>query len=220
MITRIPEPALIENKNEIDSWAMINRNLVNTSFSEWFKFRKNKEGIIVNLGCGVANLEVTLLDVIDDLHFLSVDGSKGMIETARQTIKSNGIEDYVTLKNIMIEDVGYVENCNTVISHGVLHHFEDPTVFWNSASKIPEAGGIIMVMDLLRPNTEEELENIVAEWGQDNEEYIDSLRRSLYAAFTEQEVREQLTNLEMEHEVLTFEGADSGNLMMISAKVK
>jgi len=56
--------------------------------------------------------------------------------------------------------------------------------------------------------------------GSRQREYIDSLRRSLYAAFTEQEVREQLTNLEMEHEVLTFEGADSGNLMMISAKVK
>lgn len=219
-LPRVPEPALIEDHNEIDSWAEINRNFIHTAFVEWFKFRKDKSGIIVNLGCGTANLEVALLDQMHDLKFLSVDGSKGMIESAKQTIKNNGIEDNVTLKHCMIEDVGYIDECKTVISHGVLHHFTDPYKFWNAAKIIPKSEGKIMVMDLIRPDTQDELNEIVSSWGQNNDEYIDSLRRSLHAAFTEEEVCEQLTNLNLDHEVLSFKGVNNGNLMLIAATIK
>lgn len=219
-LPRVPETALIEDKEEINSWNIINRTLIDTSFAEWFKFRKDKSGTIVNLGCGIANLEIALLDQIYDLKFLSVDGSAGMIEVAKQNIHNNGLDDNVTLKNCMIEDVGHIPDCKTVISHGVLHHFEDPYQFWNAAIKIPKSGGILMIMDLIRPNTDEEVEEIISEWGQNNSEYIDSLRRSLHAAFTEDEIKEQLNSLGLEHQVLSFSGPDAGNLMMISVTTK
>jgi 2-polyprenyl-3-methyl-5-hydroxy-6-metoxy-1,4-benzoquinol methylase len=82
---------------------------------------------------------------------------------------------------------------DVILSSSLLHHLTDPQALWTTVRQHARRGTLVFVVDLFRPNTRYEAEALTAKYAGGEP---DVLRRdffnSLLAAFTIEEVREQL----------------------------
>ena len=84
---------------------------------------------------------------------------------------------------------------DAVLSKDLLHHLPDPQILWNEVKRVGRPGAAVYVMDLVRPDSEDAAQAMVKE-GAGSEDPI--LQRDFYnsllAAFTLEEVRQQIRN--------------------------
>ena len=87
---------------------------------------------------------------------------------------------------------------DAVLSKDLLHHLPDPQVLWNEVKRVGRPGAAVYVMDLVRPESPEAARAMVQD-GAGSEDPI--LQRDFYnsllAAFTLEEVRQQLRDAEL-----------------------
>src|SRR6185503_20637992 len=80
-----------------------------------------------------------------------------------------------------------------VISNSLLHHLHDPSILWDSVRKFAAPGAPIYIMDLLRPDSDAEVERLVETYaGKEPEVLKRDFHNSLKAAFTVPEINDQL----------------------------
>jgi 2-polyprenyl-3-methyl-5-hydroxy-6-metoxy-1,4-benzoquinol methylase len=220
MIDRICESQLMEKEEQVISWNNAHRHYIVRGFVEWFRYRKDKSGIIVDAGCGTGLLGVELLSEFPELKIKAYDGSELMIKYANENIKKNNLENSYEASLSMIEDIGPIDDCKTIISMGVLHHYEDPMIFWNSLKSISsKPGSVWMIIDLVRPESRDELNEILYTIEtKSSSTYIDDLKKSLYAAFSKQEVEDQLSSLGLPYRITKNINPIAGELMLIQVR--
>jgi 2-polyprenyl-3-methyl-5-hydroxy-6-metoxy-1,4-benzoquinol methylase len=145
-----------------------------------------------------------------------------MIELAQKNLEDANLTESVKLQNVMIQDVGPIPDVKTVISLGVLHHFENPNEFWESIIRITDGTpSVAMVLDLVRPEEEWVIDELEALFKDTHPElYVQDTLNSLRAAFTEEEVRNQLSQLELNHDIkVHINPATGAELMLIQVKL-
>lgn len=87
---------------------------------------------------------------------------------------------------------------DAIISHSLLHHLQRPNLLWRSLKKAGRPGAIICMMDLRRPESEARAEEIVSCHSDQQPELLkQDFFNSLLAAFTIEEVQEQLRAAEL-----------------------
>ena len=79
-----------------------------------------------------------------------------------------------------------------MISNSLLHHLHDPMVLWRAVAEAARPGTPVFVADLARPEDEASVDALVADMADEPEVLQRDFRASLHAAFTPDEVREQL----------------------------
>ena len=157
-------------------------------------------GLIADLGCGPAQIDKVLCDNFSNITIDAYDGSSIMLDIAREHI---GNHDRINLINSRFEEID--QSYDTIISVNTLHHTRDPKSFWNIVSNISNKDAKIFVLDLCRPEFAEDIPNIV-ESTTDNcpDIFKEDYRNSLAAAFTEDEVRQQVQGLGLTVETIEF----------------
>jgi hypothetical protein len=73
-----------------------------------------------------------------------------------------------------------------------LHHFHNPLDFWNSIKRI--APRDVFILDFLRPESEEQLQETIAHRDYLDEHFKTDFENSLRACFTVEEIRQQLVD--------------------------
>ena len=87
------------------------------------------------------------------------------------------------------------QSFDAVLSKDLLHHLPDPMVLWREVRRLGRPGAAIYVMDLLRPDTEEDARAMVKEGaGSEHPILQRDFYQSLLAAFTMDEVRAQVAS--------------------------
>lgn len=218
---RIPEKSLMTEDDQVEAWNSAHRKFTIDGFVEWFKFRKNKTGLILDIGCGTAQLGLALLNEFKDIKIKGYDGSPTMVNRARKNIEDKGVTECIDIECCMIEDIPQVPDCTTIISLGVLHHFDDPMVFWKSLDRISPEGSVWMILDIVRPKDENELSTIIDEvksMNHTNELYLADLENSLRSAFTVDEIRSQLSELGLNFGIEEHFNPIAGEILMIQVK--
>ena len=80
-----------------------------------------------------------------------------------------------------------------VLSNSLLHHLHDPQVLWSAVREAAAPGAAVYVTDLRRPADEAELRRLIETYGANGPAVLQrDFAASLRAAFTVQEVRDQL----------------------------
>ena len=136
-------------------------------------------------------------------HITAVDGSLEMLKLAEQAVRSAGFEGRIVLEHTripsrLLPDLSF----DAVLSKDMLHHLPDPNVLWNEAKRVVKPGGIICVMDLVRPGSPEAAMAIVESVTPHEHPLLkQDFYNSLCAAFTLEEVRDQLRNAHLPLEV-------------------
>lgn len=195
---RIPEPELMDDPRNVAAYA--GPYLDNGYWLFIQRFRKYFPGIIsggtiLDLGCGPAGIPLRLAKLLPRCEIHGVDGSLHMLESGREALLREGLEDRVRLfHGLLPEDFPLAyERYEVIISNSFLHHLADPMVLWKSVRKYGLPHAAVLIVDLLRPANEQSAECVV-------DSYVPGappmLRRdmllSLQAAYTLDEISAQL----------------------------
>lgn len=182
---RIVEPELMIDPAQVQSYYKNDRSQIKHLFKvAYLTVKKQVPATMVDLGCGPGDLTEEMASIHPTTQITGVDNSAEMLalttdhDNVRYTLQS-------------ITDV--TEHYERVISSLTLHHFHDPMQFWNSIKRI--APKDVFVLDFIRPETEEELQEIL----EFREPYLDDLFRqdfenSLRACFTIKELEQQVAD--------------------------
>lgn len=196
---RIPEPVLMIDVKQCQTFSSSNREYVRNLFIELLTSRYQLQGTILNLGCGPCDFDVALCKTNSKINIISVDGSPAMVNIAQEKIK-----DYpITLVCDFFNNITY--QADMTISSLTLHHQLEPISFWESVKANTKNNGYVFVMDMIRPTDYEQIDSIVNKLaGSEDELFKTDFKNSLAASFTVNEIKQQLrdTNLNLDVEVV------------------
>ena len=200
MMTRVLEPELMDDPEQAIAYARANFEAENQSFVDRFRetFPDVVEGHVVDLGCGPADIPLRLLRALPGCRVTAVDASPAMIRLASEAVEQAGYGDRIALSCERLQSFALPEPADAVISNSLVHHLPNPLQFWYAVRQLVKPGGAVLVMDLLRPDTEEEARQIVDRYAADESPILRrDFLNSLQAAFTEDEVAAQLAQMNL-----------------------
>ncbi len=195
---RILEPELMDDPDQADAYAGPDLNNVFWLFVQFFhKYFPNfiPDDAILDLGCGPGAIPLRLAKIFPDCELHCVDGAIRMLEKGKEAALRESLENQVLFfHGILPDKLSLPRDCySVIISNSFLHHLADPMILWDAIHKYCRPNAAILVMDLLRPDSEENARLIVDKYVPNSQP---SLRRdmllSLGAAFTLDEIAAQL----------------------------
>ncbi len=193
---RTPEPEeLMDEADQALAYAEADFSASNELFVELFAQVQGNEfkGRMLDLGCGPADIPLRFARRYPQARIDALDGAPAMLELAGQAIANEHLESRIQLHCQYLPATNLQREYDAVVSNSLLHHLKDPLDLWRSIGACILPGGRVLVMDLLRPESPEQADALVAEYAQDAPEVLRrDFHASLHAAYTLDEIREQL----------------------------
>ena len=198
---RILEPELMDDEQQSVAYAQANFSTSNQLFVDSlvrdFPTRLRE---VLDIGCGPADVVIRLARAAPQATITALDGSAPMIALARDATRAAGLDDRIVLLHTRIPGPPpAARSFDAVLSKDLLHHLPDPRVLWTEVKRVGRPGAAVYVMDLVRPDSEETAQAMVQD-GAGSEDPI--LQRDFYnsllAAFSLDEVRQQLRDADLE----------------------
>ena len=202
---RTLEPEIMDKEENVLAYAKADFSSVNQKFVDDLIRKYPHIKIILDLGCGPADIPIRLAQSLPKVHITAIDASKKMIESAKDAVTKAKLNNHITLIQAYLPELPFKpKTFDAVISNSILHHLPNPVVLWEEIKKLGKSGGVVFVMDLLRPASPKKAKEIVEQYsGNEHPVLKEDFYNSLLAAFTLDEIKEQLkkanlTNLNAE----------------------
>lgn len=194
---RIPEPELMDNDAQARAYAEADFEEPHALFVRlWSECWGDVEADykIVDLGCGPADITVRFAERYPGVLIDGVDGSAAMLKYGHERVISHRLESRVRLIHGRLPDAGLADHAyDAVISNSLLHHLADPSVLWRSIRACARHDAPVLVMDLMRPDSESQARVLVDRHAADAPPVLrHDFYHSLCAAYRPEEVRAQL----------------------------
>jgi ubiquinone/menaquinone biosynthesis C-methylase UbiE len=192
-VIRIPETELMINENQALSYANAdftesNNIFINTTF-KYVEINPNSQ--LLDVGCGDGEIPLTIFKK-SQCHMTAIDGSQAMLDQFMIKMKKNNIKNISLHKNLIDHTLFPGKTFNIILCNSVLHHISDITLFWKTLFRLTKKKGVICLMDLIRPNSDKELMALLSKYGGNDHVLLEDFKNSLKAAYTINEVTEQL----------------------------
>ncbi len=185
---RIVEPEIMTGAQQARSYHQNDRNQIKHLFKISYQTaKKTAPATLVDLGCGPGDLTYEIAEFHPNTKVTGIDNSSEMLSFAKT-------RDNLEFKQMPITEV--TENYARVISSLTLHHFHNPLDFWNSIKRI--APRDVFILDFLRPESEEQLQETIAYREYLDEDFKKDFENSLRACFTVDEIRQQLAECNLD----------------------
>ncbi|RKZ38009.1 MAG: SAM-dependent methyltransferase [Gammaproteobacteria bacterium] len=197
---RVPEPELMDEAEQARAYAEADFSEPNTLFLDLFRTHFTdlaEQGAALDLGCGPADISVRFAAEHPRWTVDAVDGAENMLVFARDAVVAAGLEDRVRPLQGFLPSAAFPRaSYEAILCNSLLHHLNDPLDLWRTIMAAAAPGAAVLVMDLLRPMNEREVDHLVATHAADAPLVLQrDFRCSLFAAYREQEVRDQLNSL-------------------------
>ena len=193
---RIVEPELMEDLEQALAYARADFADVNQGFVDRVltMFADLRTGHVIDLGCGPADIPIRLARALPEIRITAVDGSEAMLGFARQAVAEAGLNERIRLLHARVPNLPLPPHSfDVVISNSLLHHLPEPSVFWSELVRLGKRGAAVLIMDLFRfPSPEEARAYVERAAGSEAPVLKEDFYHSLLAAFTLEEIREQL----------------------------
>ena len=191
---RTLEPEIMNKEENVLAYSRADFSLVNQKFADDLAKKYPYIKIILDLGCGPADIPIRLAQLLPKVHITAIDASKKMIESAKVAVTKSRLNNHITLIVAHLPGLPFKSKTfDAIISNSILHHLPNPNVLWEEIKKLGKSRGVVFVMDLLRPDSPAKAKEIVKQYSE-NEDYVlkEDFYNSLLAAFTLDEIKEQL----------------------------
>jgi cyclopropane fatty-acyl-phospholipid synthase-like methyltransferase len=173
-----------ESKNNNDL-----RNLVLSVLGNFDYFAPDKK--IADLGCGPGLIDILLCEKHKDIAIDAFDASEQMLSLARSNIEKNGLSDRINLNCQRIQDIN--DRYDVLLSISTLHHFHDPSTFWNKLKDISNKNSKLVLFDFVRPNSTGPVINLInTVLNLEHTVFKHDVYNSFLASFTLDELKEQI----------------------------
>jgi ubiquinone/menaquinone biosynthesis C-methylase UbiE len=193
---RVLEPEIMDGEAEAAAYARADFSDSNQAYvADVMRSFPDRLGNVVDLGCGPGDIAIHLSRASATTRITGVDGSPAMLAIARAALQSAGLESRVSFLDGRLPGVALAAGSfDLVLSKDMLHHLPDPQVLWNEVRRLGRPGAAVCVVDLSRPATATAAHEIVERVAGSEHPLLKSdFYNSLCAAFTAQEVRDQLS---------------------------
>ncbi len=173
---------------------------VNRKFVDDLLAAGNIAGDILDLGTGTALIPVELCKRVEDCRVMASDASYHMLDLARYHLEIASLTDRIQLDMADAKQMPYADEMfDIVISNSIVHHIAEPAAVLQAAVRVTKPGGLLFFRDLMRPETEDQLDQLVETYsGQESEHAQQLFRDSLHAALNLDEMRQIVTQLGFE----------------------
>ncbi len=194
---RIPEPELMDDEEQARAYAEADFSEANSLFVELYQqsfSARSLTGRVLDLGCGPADIPLRLARLHGRAGFDVLDGSQAMLQHARQAWGAAGLMDRVALMQGVLPEVSLpADHYQAILSNSLLPHLPIPSVLWQTIRTCARQGAPVLVMDLMRPESEQMVDALVATYAAGAPDVLRrDFRASLFAAYGPDEVRGQL----------------------------
>ena len=203
---RVLEPELMDDERQSIAYARADFGTSNQLFVDSL-LREFPDHLhtAVDIGCGPADVIIRLARAVPGIHVTAIDGSAPMIALAIEAVRAAGLETRITLVHGRVPVVPLPDRrYDAILSKDLLHHVPLPATLWNEIARLGRPGAAVYVMDLIRPPTREDARRIVERVAAREDPILrEDFYNSLCAAFTIDELREQLRTSGLDLEVVT-----------------
>ena len=202
MIERVPEPQLMDSEEQVRAYAQADFEAPHQEFTDslvsWLG--ATSAGRAIDLGCGPGDITRRVAMSLQDWSIHGIDGGRNMLERALESTRAADLADRVSFSHHLLPEPDLpVGNADLVFSNSLLHHLEIPGVLWDTVRQVGAPGCAVYIMDLRRPASRDDAQALVhAYCGQEPEVLQADFFNSLLAAYTEDEVRGQLSSAGLE----------------------
>jgi trans-aconitate methyltransferase len=196
---RILEPELMADSQQARAYAAADFEQAHSRYVMLFQDKfpdVPNEAQVLDIGCGPCDVTFRFARAFPRWRIDAVDGSPGMLALAREAVAQTpdlaGRIRFVegVIPEAKLPEVAY----DVIFSSSLLHHLPGGQALWQMVMTYARPGTIVFVADLRRPASREQAQQFVQKYS-GNEPAV--LRRDFYnsllAAFTPEEVCEQLT---------------------------
>jgi ubiquinone/menaquinone biosynthesis C-methylase UbiE len=197
MLSRVLEPEVMDSPEEARAYDAMDHAGVNRVFVADFLAVWDDRGPILDVGTGPAQLAVELCRQAGTARVTGVDLSEAMLEVARSNIRQALLEDRIEVRRCDAKQLPFADGSfGAVISNSIVHHIPDPKVVLAEMVRVAAPGGRLFVRDLLRPQDEGRLRQLVAAYTAGaNDRQRQLFADSLHAALTLAEIRDLVVAL-------------------------
>ncbi|MCA8982826.1 MAG: class I SAM-dependent methyltransferase [Planctomycetaceae bacterium] len=194
MLPRVLEPEVMDDEAEVAEYDAMPHDDVNARFVEDFLVRFPPGAIatatVLDLGTGTALIPLLLLQREPGLRVTAVDRSAAMLRMAARHACRFGQQERLDLVEADVCRLPFADRSfDMVLSNSLLHHLPEPVRCLREAARVLRPGGMLFLRDLFRPETDADVERLVAlHAGRETEAQRQLLRQSLHAALTVPEI--------------------------------
>jgi SAM-dependent methyltransferase len=215
---RILEPELMTEEEQARAYAEADFQETHQLYPELFAAvypARPSAALVLDLGCGPADVTLRFARANPGYRFHAVDGSKAMLKYARRALRRNArLSARIRLIEGYIPGVRLPErNYDVILSNNLLHHLHEPRVLWQTIRKFSRRGTRVFVTDLFRPDHAAKARAMVRRYsGSEPRILRRDFLNSLLAAFTPMEIRRQLKQEKLDR--LTVKTIDDRHLII------
>lgn len=199
---RIPEPELMNGPEQARAYAEADFSEPHNHFIQLFDqtfAEQAVNGFVLDLGCGPADISIRFARQFPETIIHGLDGAIEMLKLGQDSIQQAHLSDRVELYEGLVPDAELpLGQYDIIISNSLLHHLHQPENLWQMVKAYARSGTRLFIMDLMRPASLKEAEDMVAIYAQDEPGILQrDFYNSLLAAFTVEEVRQQLKEADL-----------------------
>jgi ubiquinone/menaquinone biosynthesis C-methylase UbiE len=205
MLPRMLEPELMDTAEEAREYDAMDHREVNRLFVDDLLAAYPDPHDVLDVGTGTAQIPIELCRRLGTCRVMAADKARAMLELARYRVEIASMLgrvqlDFSDAKQMLYKDAMF----DLVISNGTLHHFADPLVVLREAWRVTAPGGGVFFRDLLRPPDTAALDQLVATYaGEANEFQQQMFRNSLQASVSLDEVQAMVEQLGLDPGTVT-----------------
>jgi ubiquinone/menaquinone biosynthesis C-methylase UbiE len=193
MLPRVLEAEVMDIWAESTAYDAMDFTAVNSDFVRTAAQLHPQAVKVLDLGTGPGQIPILLCGALPACRVWAIDLAQTMVILARRNIEAAGLLQRVTLAQADGKGLPYPNwEFDLVVCNSLVHHIPQPLTLFKEIARLVTPQGAILIRDLLRPESEEELEAIAVAAGDFDHRQGQLLRDSLRAALTLGEVQELL----------------------------
>ena len=197
---RVPEPELMDAPDQVQAYSEADFAESNRLFVDQLLHMpsvlqfQTRPVRLVDLGCGPGDICLRLARHRPDWTIQGVDAGANMLKSAEAAARLQSMNNRVEFKFAHLPDPSLPQqHYQIVLSNSLLHHLPDPSVLWNSIKQLGATGASVQVMDLERPASEDQADQLVQRYAEHAPDVLkQDFFNSLKAAWTLDEVQAQV----------------------------
>ncbi|MGI0489435.1 class I SAM-dependent methyltransferase [Pantanalinema rosaneae CENA516] len=189
---RVLEPEVMDTWEEAVEYDAMDFVEVNTAFTDRAIALGLAAGLVLDAGTGTARIPIMIAQRCPQWQIIGIDLSKNMLKLGQENVNQAGLQAQITLECVDAKQLPYPDRqFDAVISNSIIHHLPDPLPFLQELKRVLKPNGGILLRDLLRPQDEVTVDQLVAAIGPEyNPHQRQLFHDSLCAAFRLEEIQD------------------------------
>jgi ubiquinone/menaquinone biosynthesis C-methylase UbiE len=173
MLARVLEPEVMDTADEARDYDSMDHSAVNARFCDDLLAFADQSGRpalgrltpsrVIDFGTGTALIPVELCARAGGFPVVAIDLAEHMLALARVNVARAGLSDRVLLERVDAKGTPYEDGAfGAMISNSIVHHIPEPRRCLAEMWRVTAKGGLLFVRDLYRPDSEAEVDRLVA----------------------------------------------------------